>query len=339
MPDTVLNWGVDVILYLQSLGSWLVVPMNVITVAGSSSLLLVITAIIYWCVDTKWGLRLAVTLTLTVALNEILKVAIHDPRPYWYDPRVQLLTSPHGSFGMPSGHSATALAGWGLLAVFLATGWGWLIGAVLTLLVGLSRVYLGVHFPSDVLAGWAIGALIALLVLRLEGPVLAGMRRTSEATRIAVVLVITLLLATLGAVVSLGVTTSWQVPDEWTSNAARQAPNHSLEPLSVANVVSLTGLLSGLLIGAIVLNARGGLDVRGSRSQLLRRFILGILGILILWLGLDGLFGLLSSGEGLLAHVPRYLRYVLLGMWVTALAPAIFIRAGLARTNLVHQLT
>jgi membrane-associated phospholipid phosphatase len=334
MPDTVLDWGVDVVLNLQSLGSWLVAPMNVITVAGSSALLLVITAIIYWCVDTKWGLRLAVTLTLTVAINEILKVAIHDPRPYWYDPRVQLLTSPHGSFGIPSGHSATALAGWGLLAVFLATGWGWLIATALILLVGLSRVYLGVHFPSDVLTGWTVGALIAVLVLRLEGPVLARTRRTPDAAQIAIVLTVTLLLATLSVFVSQSVTASWQLPDEWIENAARQAPNHTLEPLSVQNVVAGTGILSGLLVGAIVLNARGGFDVRGSRSILLRRFIVGMLGVLILWLGLDGLFGLVPSGEGLLAHLLHYLRHVLLGMWVTALAPAIFIRAGLARMKL-----
>jgi membrane-associated phospholipid phosphatase len=299
MPDTVLDWGVDLVLSLQSLGSWLAAPMNVITIAGSSALLLAITAIIYWCVDTKWGLRLAVTLALTVAINEILKVAIHDPRPYWYDPRVQLLTSPHGSFGIPSGHSATALAGWGLLAVFLATGWGWLIATALVLLVGLSRVYLGVHFPSDVLAGWTVGALIAVLVLRLEGPVLARTRRTPEAAQIAIVLAVTLLLATFSVFVS-------------------------------QNVVAITGVLSGLLVGAIVLNARGGFDVRGTRSQLLRRFIVGMLGVLILWLGLDGLFGLVPSGEGLLAHLLHYLRHVLLGMWVTALAPGIFIRLGLA---------
>jgi membrane-associated phospholipid phosphatase len=334
MPDTVLDWGVDLILNLQSLGSWLVAPMNVITVAGSSALLLVITAIIYWCVDTKWGLRLAVTMALTVAINEILKVAIHDPRPYWYDPRVQLLTSPHGSFGIPSGHSATALAGWGLLAVFLATGWGWLIAAALVLLVGLSRVYLGVHFPSDVLAGWAVGALIAVLVLRLEGSVLARTRRTPEVTQIAIVLAVTLLLATLSVFVNQSVIASWQLPNEWIENAARQAPNHTLEPLSVKNIVASTGILSGLLVGAIVLNARGGFDVRGSRGQLLRRFIVGILGVLILWLGLDELFGLVPGGEGLLAHLLHYLRHTLLGMWVTALAPAIFIRAGLARMKL-----
>jgi membrane-associated phospholipid phosphatase len=330
MPDTVLDWGVDVILNLQSLGFWLVAPMNVITVAGSSALLLVITAIIYWCIDTSWGLRLAVTLVLTAAINEILKIAIHDPRPYWYDPRVQLLTSPHGSFGIPSGHSATAVVGWGLLAVFLATGWSWLIAAALILLVGLSRVYLGVHFPSDVLAGWAVGALIAVLVLCLEGPLLALIRRTPEAAQIALVLVLTLLLATLGVVVSQGVSTSWQVPIEWMENAARQAPNHSLEPLSVNNVIALTGVLSGLLAGAIVLNARGGLDVRSNTSQLLRRFFVGILGLLVLWLGLGWLFGFVPGGEGLLAFLVRYLRHALLGMWVSALAPAIFIRVGLA---------
>jgi membrane-associated phospholipid phosphatase len=271
-----------------------------------------------------------VTLALTAVINETLKVAIHDPRPYWYDARVQLLTSPHGTFGIPSGHSATAVVGWGLLAIFLATGWAWLIAAALILLVGLSRVYLGVHFPSDVLAGWAVGALIAVLVLRLEGSVSARIRRTPEAAQIAIVLAVTLLLATFGVVVSQGVSNSWQVSDEWIANAARQAPDHTLEPLSVKNVIALTGVLSGLLAGAIVLSARGGFDVRGSTSQLIRRIFVGMFGLLVLWLGLDGLFGLVPGGEGLLAFLVHYLRHMLVGMWVTALSPTIFIRAELA---------
>jgi membrane-associated phospholipid phosphatase len=334
MPDTVLDWGVDLILYLQSLGTWLAVPLNVITIAGSSELMLVIAALIYWCVDTKWGLRLGVVLMLTVAINETLKVALHDPRPYWYDARVQLLSTPHGSFGIPSGHSAVALAGWGVLAVFLATGWVWLIAAALIILVGLSRAYVGVHFPTDVLTGWAVGGLIAVLVLRLEASVLARTRRTPEATQIAIALAITLLLATLGVLVSQDVAASWQLPAEWIENAARQAPDHTLEPLSVKNVVAGTGVLVGLLAGAILLNKRGGFDVRGSRSQLLRRFVVGMLGVLILWLGLGWLFGLVASGEGWLAFVLHYLQHALLGMWISALAPVVFIRAGLARMKL-----
>jgi membrane-associated phospholipid phosphatase len=334
MPEAVLDWGVDLILSLQSLGTWLAVPLNVITVAGSSELMLVIAALIYWCVDRKWGLRLGVVLMLTVAINETLKVALHDPRPYWYDARVQLLSTPHGSFGIPSGHSAVALAGWGVLAVFLATSWVWLIAAALILLVGLSRAYVGVHFPTDVLFGWAVGALVAVLVLRLEASVLSRTRRTPEAAQIAILLAVTLLLAILGAYVSQSVMASWQLPAEWIENAARQAPDHTLEPFSVENVVAGTGILFGLLAGAILLSRRGGFDVRGVRSQLLQRFILGMLGVLIVWLGLGWLFGLVAGGEGWLAFLLHYLQYALLGMWISALAPMVFIRAGLARMKL-----
>lgn len=61
---------------------------------------------------------------------------------------------------------------WGFLASqqrSLAKGWAWLIAAVLALIVGFSRIYLGVHFPWDVAAGWALGALAlaaGLLILR-----------------------------------------------------------------------------------------------------------------------------------------------------------------------------
>jgi cellulose synthase/poly-beta-1,6-N-acetylglucosamine synthase-like glycosyltransferase len=85
-----------------------------------------------------------------------------------------------------------------------------------------------------------------------------------------------------------------------------------------------------LLTGAILLNARGGFDVRGDRHQFLRRVIVGLVGVLILWLALGWLFGLVAGGEGLLAFLLHYLQYALIGVWISALAPAVFIRAGLA---------
>ncbi|MBB5232940.1 phosphatase PAP2 family protein [Deinococcus budaensis] len=88
------------------------------------------------------------------ALNVLVKLVFQRPRPA---DLVAVLTEP--GFSFPSGHAMSNLAfGYALTLVFWHTRWRWpvaLLGCGWGLAVGLSRIYLGVHYPSDVLAGFA----------------------------------------------------------------------------------------------------------------------------------------------------------------------------------------
>lgn len=92
-------------------------------------------------------------------LYKVIKRGTVRPRPYQAQPGIQLFAAPLDRFSFPSGHTLHAVA-FTLVAVVYYPWLAW-IAVPFTLLVAASRVLLGLHYPSDVLAGVAIGALVA----------------------------------------------------------------------------------------------------------------------------------------------------------------------------------
>ncbi len=82
-----------------------------------------------------------------------------------------------------------------------------------------------------------------------------------------------------------------------------------------------------MLTGAAWLRYSGGFSAAGSGWRLIARYIFGLAGILVIWFGLDQVF---PDGEMLLALSLRYVRYMLVGLWVSGAAPWLFMRFGWA---------
>lgn len=331
---TLYDWGIQFILAWQQGGDWLSVPMNGFTFTGNIEFYLLLLPILYWNVDRRLGVRLGTFLLLSIVINNLLKMLLHSPRPYWLDTQIHLWTDPEFSFGLPSGHAQNAVVMWGLLAFYGRRTWGWVAALLLALLTGLSRIYLGVHFPTDVLAGWLCGLLLLWAGLRWETPILDWLQRYRPTRRLAFLFLISLLLTASGLLVSRLVPMNWSIPAAWVANAlavAAVAPT----PFSLHDLVTATGALWGLSAGALLCTRWSAFATAAPLNVKLLRFVIGIIGVLLLWQGLDKVFALLAAEESLLGYLLRYLRYSSVGVWVGVLAPMLFLRFNLAKPDLL----
>lgn len=152
-----LAWwtGVDAILWFQQFRTpWLDHLFVLITSLHGETFYVLSIAGFYWCVDRGLAARLAAVILPNVWLNSALKTAFGLPRP---DPRQVAVLIEQVDPGLPSGHAQGSVAFWGYLAHRVRARRAWTAAIVLILAISLSRLYLGVHFPLDILAGWAIG--------------------------------------------------------------------------------------------------------------------------------------------------------------------------------------
>jgi len=315
----------DANLIMQGLGTWLLTPMELFSFLGTEPFYLFIAPALLWCLDAGLGLRMGLGLSISSSVNSILKLAFHSPRPYWVSERVQALAA-ETSFGIPSGHAQNAVVVWGLLVAWINNTWAWIVAILLMLMIGLSRLYLGVHFLGDVLIGWLVGALILWAFLHLERPILAWLNPRPVSQQILAALIASLGLVLLG-VLARAALGDWQTPQAWVTLAARAPEAEPIAPLALSGLVSQAGVFFGLALGGILLKQRGWFDAGGPALQRLLRYLIGLVGILIIYLALGAIF---PRGESLIPYLLRYLRYGLIGLWIAFVAPWLFIRLKLA---------
>lgn len=304
-----LNW----LLWLQSLATpWLDTVMGGITNLGSEYFYLAILCFLYWCVDVRGTLRLFVLFLCTVYLGGALKEIVGRLRPFQAFPNLihARYTETAGDMAFPSGHALDATVFWGYLAMVVRRRWLYVVAPIVIVLVSFSRLYLGLHWPTDVLGGVLIGLLFlgtAYILLRL----LAGMPMRAK---FPVTLVLTLPPLLFFAFF----------------------PSHS----SAQSMGSLFGALLGHLIERQYIH----FPVRRPWWQQALKVVIGLAGVLLILIGLSAVLAPLPSAmpsalphepgaepplpilglAGWAGEVPVLARYALVGLWASLLAPALF---------------
>jgi membrane-associated phospholipid phosphatase len=308
--DPVTSGSLDLIRAFQSLGGWLTAPMRLFTLLGVEDFYLLLLPLIFWCIHRGLGIELVTLLIVSTGLNELAKGILKLPRPFWLDPPLGINTD--SSFGLPSGHAQNAIVLWGYLATVVRGPRRWLC-VLLIVLISLSRLYLGVHFPGDVLAGWALGLLVLGSFLWLKPRLAPGLAAWPLHRHILfAILASAALLVLYLAAAAIPVT----------------APPRFAQVFAIAQAHiteaggSLAGLLLGGWIGLAIEERQVRFDVAGRLWQRAARLAGGLLILVALRFGLKAI---LPDDLGF-----RVLRYAIMMLWVSWAWPWLFVRVGLA---------
>ena len=294
--ESLLNWGIDVVLWFQQFSPALDIPFKFLTFMGDKEFFLLLMPLVYWCIDRKAGARLFVLLLISACLNEGVKLLADQPRPFNFDPRVLKLVH-EDSGGFPSGHTQSAVVVWGYLAWRFKKPFLWLLSGFLILAIPVSRIYLGAHFPTDLLGGYAIGILVLFLYLRLVPQFETWFDQRRVLFQLALVLGIPVFLVLF-------------IP-----------PGND-------DLLTAVGALMGVAAGMVLERHRVRFCSGGPWFKQVIRYVLGAIIILAVWIGLRVAFKQLEP-----AGLYRVCRYALVGLWGGLGAPWLFVKLKLAETD------
>ena len=306
------SWGLGVIRAIQSIASpGLTVFMKAVTSLGTEYVYMLVVMFFFWCVNEKKGFRLGLLIIFTTWVNLSLKGIFNQPRPYELEPALGMAFEPSRAF--PSGHAQMSFTFWIALAIDLAKRkkfrpliWG--ASVFLVLLIGFTRLYLGVHFPTDVLGGWIMGGLVLALFYVLD----------KQGTRI------------------LG---QQSMRPQLITAAATALIMNALYPADSSLGAMILGFCAGysLMLKGFPFSAQGELTGKKPGGVVLGlRLVLGLTGAVIIYLGLRFV---LPGPDSILRGIPvlegfyevgRFIRYGLLGFWGSAGAPWVFRRLALS---------
>ena len=263
------------------------------TMLGEEYFYIVMLALVFWCIDKRYGYKLSFAFLLSGVINGVVKSIFNAPRPIGAEGIRSLRVETATGTSFPSGHTQNTTSFFFSLMKQLRRVWAYAVGSVLILLVAVSRLYLGVHWPADVLGGIAIGIITVLLA---DFAFEFAERKKLRWMHL-------LLLIPVMAAVFI-----------WSDSA---------------DLVKTAGTFSAFLIGFSIETKWIQFDTKASFAKQAVKFVMGMAVVLALKEGLKMLFPEAPAFD--------FLRYLILGLWITVGAPLVFNIFRLSEVQVSHE--
>lgn len=163
-----MEFQLDILMYLQSIRNELLTSIfTFFTICTEVPVITVLTGILYWCINKKAGQRTLFALCGSLNINAGVKNFVKMPRPIGTEGLESLRVETATGYSFPSGHTQTATTFWTSMMYLFRKSWIYIVGILMILGAGISRLYLGVHWPMDVIVGWVFGIALSILFIKL----------------------------------------------------------------------------------------------------------------------------------------------------------------------------
>lgn len=267
---------------------------STVTHLGEETFFILFGLIFFWCVNKKEGYYLLSIGFIGTVVNQFLKLWFRVPRPWVKDKNFTIVESARAEatgYSFPSGHTQSSVGVFGGLARFNKTNWFRIVCIVFCVLVPISRMYLGVHTPADVL----VSLVIALILIFGLYPLIEKCFENQAVMRI---LLLGMILLSAGL---LAFVTFYKFPSDVDIN--------NLES-GTKNAYKMLGCTTGIWIAFELDNKFIKFDTSGSLLAQILKFVIGVIPLLIIKSGLKAPLYLIFDGS-YLADGVRYLLIVL----------------------------
>ena len=145
-----------------------------ITMMGSSLFYFLALPLFYWCIDKRFGLKLGLVLLSSIYVNTVIKNVTMVQRPIGYPGIRSIFTQSAGGYSFPSGHAQGTTTFWGTMMFKYNKKITKILGVASIILVSISRLYLGVHWPVDIVGGILIALLVIIVAELVDSIIIEG---------------------------------------------------------------------------------------------------------------------------------------------------------------------
>ena len=261
-----------------------------LTMFGEEILLVAIAVFIYWNINKKNGFVICMSLMSALSVTGIAKSIVRFPRPWHIIQDLDVIRMHTATgYSFPSGHTTSASSAFTGIAMTFKKRWLSIVCALIIILVGLSRVYLCVHWPTDVIGGLIIGCGTTFL---LSGVFASLYDDKDRAIRVSIIIgcIAAVAAFALALVIFL------------------DAETHD----AFSDLSSTFAIFSGMTFGVALERKHFDFEIKeGQWGKKILRFVIGLIVALAITSGLKIIF----TQVGIANSLTRALRYILFGFW------------------------